>query len=494
MYTEEKLYENISKLILVLLPLPLFVGTVGYHMAGHTLADAVYYSICLYGLDWDGSACNGFIEAARWTAPLLTVAGLATVVKNVYSFFRRRFIGIFHRDGTAIYSDSERAKILNNNIPNSVLCGKKPLKHVRNHIILFDSDEDNLLFYQKYQSYFQDGKGKKTVYLCLNEVDSNMLKSDMDNVRILNANDIIARSLWKDIKLWNTPEKEATKKVAILGFDSLGQRILRFGLQMNLYGKKQCVEYHVFGESELYRVSHENFQTMNRDQILFHGEEDEDKWSILKQADVIIAAGASTIEMLQSLHRSCEKADIYYYCPTGEKITDYIRADRLFAYGEDSSVFSYEHIRTDELYESAKKLNYAYCCSREEAEKKLQAQKEKEMEEEWRKLDGFTKGSNISSSDFGEVIRQLDASNRENNIVSNVEEFAELEHIRWCRYHLLNGWKYGIPENGKNKDMEKRIHKCLLPYADLPEEEKEKDRQVIKGNLADECSRERAQL
>lgn len=486
MDTEEKLYENISKLIIVLLPLPLIVGTVGYYMAGQSLTDAIYYGICLYGLEWDGATYNGFIEAARWTAPILTVAGLATVMKNVYAFFRRKFIGLFHKDGTAIYSSSERGRILNNSIPNSLLCGKKPLKHVRNHIILFDSDEENLLFYQKYQTYFQNGKGRKTVYLCLNEVDSNMLKSEMDNVRILNANDIIARSLWKNIKLWNTPEKETTKKVAILGFDGLGQRILRFGLQMNLYAKQQCVEYHVFGDSQLYQVSHGNFQTMNRDQILYHGDEDREKWDILQQADVIIVSEASSIELLQSLYHSCEKANIYYYNPTGGKITDYIKADRLFAYGEDAFVFTYEHIRTDELYEAAKKLNYAYCCSQEEAKNKSQEQMEQEMEEEWRKLDGFTKGSNISSSDYSEVIRQLDAANREKNVVSNLEEFAELEHIRWCRYHFLNCWKYGIPENGKNKDMEKRIHKCLLPYGELPEEEKEKDRQVIKGNLAEE--------
>ena len=71
----------------------------------------------------------------------------------------------------------------------------------------------------------------------------------------------------------------------------------------------------------------------------------------------------------------------------------------------------------------------------------------------------------------------------ENNGLENLEEFAELEHIRWCRYHLLNGWKFGVPGNGANKDMKRKIHKCICMYSELPEKEKEKDRQVIKNDL-----------
>ena len=28
-------------------------------------------------------------------------------------------------------------------------------------------------------------------------------------------------------------------------------------------------------------------------------------------------------------------------------------------------------------------------------------------------------------------------------------ELAELEHIRWCRFHYLNHWKYGKTKNKK---------------------------------------------
>ena len=65
-----------------------------------------------------------------------------------------------------------------------------------------------------------------------------------------------------------------------------------------------------------------------------------------------------------------------------------------------------------------------------------------------------------------------------------MEKLAELEHIRWCRYHYLNNWHYGIPENGKTKDLEKRIHCDLVPYSDLNEEAKERDRDNIRTLLS----------
>ena len=61
-----------------------------------------------------------------------------------------------------------------------------------------------------------------------------------------------------------------------------------------------------------------------------------------------------------------------------------------------------------------------------------------------------------------------------------MELLSELEHIRWCRYHYLNNWSYGVPEGGKNKDKIRRIHTDLLPYGELSEEDKEKDRENIR--------------
>lgn len=98
-------------------------------------------------------------------------------------------------------------------------------------------------------------------------------------------------------------------------------------------------------------------------------------------------------------------------------------------------------------------------------------------ESEWKKLDGFLKWSNISSSDFKFVLNEL------GKLGKDIEELSELEHIRWCRFHYLNYWTYGIPENGKNSDRIKKIHKYLCNYSNINETDKEKNREVVKEAL-----------
>jgi hypothetical protein len=41
---------------------------------------------------------------------------------------------------------------------------------------------------------------------------------------------------------------------------------------------------------------------------------------------------------------------------------------------------------------------------------------------------------------------------------------AELEHGRWNVERLRNGWRYGKP-----RDDDKKLHDCLVPWADLPD-------------------------
>lgn len=56
-----------------------------------------------------------------------------------------------------------------------------------------------------------------------------------------------------------------------------------------------------------------------------------------------------------------------------------------------------------------------------------------------------------------------------------VETMAKVEHIRWCWDKILHGWFFG-----KVKDARKKTHPSIIPYEDLPESEKEKDRELIR--------------
>jgi class 3 adenylate cyclase len=52
-----------------------------------------------------------------------------------------------------------------------------------------------------------------------------------------------------------------------------------------------------------------------------------------------------------------------------------------------------------------------------------------------------------------------------------VERLAENNHDVWAAQRLAEGWRYGPARNDPTKE-----HPCLVPYADLPESEKEYDR------------------
>lgn len=58
----------------------------------------------------------------------------------------------------------------------------------------------------------------------------------------------------------------------------------------------------------------------------------------------------------------------------------------------------------------------------------------------------------------------------------DLERLAVLEHERWMKSKMAAGWSYAPETND-----EKKQHKALLPWAELSENEKEKDRELVRG-------------
>jgi hypothetical protein len=57
----------------------------------------------------------------------------------------------------------------------------------------------------------------------------------------------------------------------------------------------------------------------------------------------------------------------------------------------------------------------------------------------------------------------------------HLERLAEAEHDGWMEQRIKNGWR-----RGKSRDDKNKVHPLLIPYADLPDEEKEKDRDSVR--------------
>ena len=59
-----------------------------------------------------------------------------------------------------------------------------------------------------------------------------------------------------------------------------------------------------------------------------------------------------------------------------------------------------------------------------------------------------------------------------------VEQMAKNVHEVWAKSRLEQGWRYG-----KERSDAMKQHPCLVPYEDLPEIEKEYDRETALGTL-----------
>ena len=59
-----------------------------------------------------------------------------------------------------------------------------------------------------------------------------------------------------------------------------------------------------------------------------------------------------------------------------------------------------------------------------------------------------------------------------------VEEMSKNVHEVWADTRIQQGWTYGEQRNDELK-----THPCLIPYEELPEEEKEYDRNTSIGTL-----------
>ena len=59
-----------------------------------------------------------------------------------------------------------------------------------------------------------------------------------------------------------------------------------------------------------------------------------------------------------------------------------------------------------------------------------------------------------------------------------VEQMSKNVHEVWSETRIRQGWTYG-----EQRDDKKKTHPCLVPYEELPEEEKEYDHNTSIGTL-----------
>ena len=457
----------------VLWLLPFILGTVGYCMEGERVVDSLYDAFALYAVNPVSDANNWIIIIAKWGAPLVLASGILMVLRGALKRLRDYYISL-HKGAAAVYSDNEYGNMLAASLNKGILVTDRQLREVWDHILLFADDMENLDFYQRNKEAL---KGKN-VYMQLSKIDSFLLREN--SIHFFNVNEIIARNYWREHHLLPYFESGARMvKIAVFCFSSLGQQLLNYALLNNIYDLDQQIEYHIWGNSLRYEHMLENGKMMNNDRCIYHGNCWAKDIQQFPSMDRIIITEEDQTELIQTLLYLCSKAEIHCYDSRKTVLQEIYKYENLLSFGSYADILTEQNIKGDKLYRAAKELNYKYACIYGNVSGD-ESKKEQEMEEQWEHLDGFTKGSNIASADYHEIRKLIIGMAKSQNKEITMDFLGRMEHIRWCRFHYLNHWNYGVPENGKNKDASRRIHVCLVPFDELTKEDQEKDYEAVK--------------
>lgn len=455
---------------LALLGLPLLLGLTGFLSAGESFLNALFNSISLYAMNYQDTPPNLWIEAGRWTAPLATLSGIfmafSAIRKRIMAYLRYR-----RGDSVAVYGPEPEKTLLLNQLGSRGIDGGDRFVRAQRYILL---DEDNFAFYTQNQEALKHSE----TYLKCSVLPAQSVS--VPGLYLFCPEETAARLFWKQMNLYEqSVAREHRMNIVFLGFGRLGAELLFHGLQDNIFAPDQQITYHIFGAEDSFPATHTQLKSIS-DPVLFNDEPWYTQLPLLEGADVVVVLEQNDqMALLQSLLLSTNRSQFHVFASEHMGIHLLAGQDRLNIIPWQQAQ-SLEHILSDMLYRRAKRINLRYAHLYGGI-----VENERNQEEQWALLDAFTRYSNISAADYHEIRLSMlktmgVAADGASVSPQLLELLAELEHIRWCRYHYLNNWRQGVPENGKRKDPALRIHADLIPYQELTDGEKEKDRENIR--------------
>ncbi len=460
----KKLFQILNQSIHILYKiLPFFLGMYCYYPIFinqdriYPFLDSIYASIRLYsGSTEGGIMVGGLLQTARFLALAATLSILIDVLNKMNDIIN--WLKLFNPGSTVVYGDSVHTGYIYESLnPALRIRGEgKFINNASRYLLMFSSDMDNLEFYNKNYELLRD----KNVYIMLEDISRQNIENS--RITVFSIAENCARQYWKNFPVTQN------EKIAIIGFENVGKNILLYGLQMNLIDPGQHFEYHIYGDGTDFRREHTELDNMRPDEIIFH-DDGIYPFEAMTDFDRIIVCGdrdenrnttiVSKLFVFAPIHHP-----IYVYAPNGDIITNLFGNDRIICFGSAEETASADIIFNEKSMEAARKQHEFYFRQYGGTS--------------WEKLDCFRRYSNVSSSDYMDTVNRLLAQG------VSMETLAELEHIRWCRYHYIHNWKYGPAT-----DSSKRIHNCLIPFSELSEEEKAKDAEAIKSKMPGKESR-----
>lgn len=477
--TEDKQINWLNLFVGVFLVISVILGLIANILVENHYP-LILYNLLSYLLGYE-QRISTTSDAIKTIADISKICGrLATrliILKAVFIVItKRKKLIKLKEDNIIIYGDPSATNQLKKTFKNGVVASKPYGEYVKsdskNHIICFDDDKANLNFYHKYNDELKD----KNVTILLNDFESELF-AESDNLHIINKNELVAKAFWLSDrnpllkKNDNGVYKIINKKIriAFIGLQGVGKSMLKIALLNNVIDSKQKISYEVFGNESLFNAL--DISDMNKtshDSLHYRGTNVTSKESIeiLNSCQKIIISNTPDNNSLQEILCKVYKPNISIYLyknnALGENsmfLKNFYNEQSIDYFGSLSEYTNIKEIFNDDILKLAKGINYYY----------LGKPSNKTQDKAWEECDFYGKRSSIAAAEYHKI-RELLVD--ENTKVD--KKLSELEHIRWCRFMLLDGWKYG-----KVKDKSNKTHPDLILYNKLSIEEQNKDKNII---------------
>ena len=318
---------------------------------------------------------------------------------------------------------------------------------------------------------------------CLSMYEPDQLP---DNLTLFNPYEICARMYWHRF-----PLLEKDEQIVFVGKGRYMDELLEQGLMLNVVDPEQHVVYTVIGDSADFQRNHPYLQAFcsggtaagTGDAAVFFRDSWNEHREALENATRIIVCHDSeeeTFRILSEMKRYLPLTAAAVHARLSAQCTD------VTVFGTDEELWTPELVMHTQLSRLAVRLNEIYRTQTGN------------QSPDWKGLSSFTRRSNLASADHLEhkirILLGKDVPVTPQNCAEAYKAFQQtdgearerlrmIEHERWNRFHLLNGWQYSPV-----RDNSKRLHPMIVPYEKLSETERQKDDYAweILGTLAEQ--------
>lgn len=322
----------------------------------------------------------------------------------------------------------------------------------------------------------------------LEKLNQQVLENQFLNIRYINYLDRGIRKLLLECPpdRFNpvlTPQNDSPV-LLVTGFNSVSKRLM-IGLALNCHyinSRKIKIYLQSDRDAEIAAFT-AKYQLENMMELICTGDEPLEDFN--KEVDVVYMCDAEAIDLygnITLMNRNEYLKSSYKIVCTNDPIAEshlISLIDHVFVVSRETDTLS--ALVDESIDEMAMTIHINYIQARIENN---QLSSTVDTHKEWEKLTDESKDRNRYPADhIYTKVRAMNCEPAETKSTGAafdirnfqyLEELSEAEHNRWCAYMYFKGWR-----QGDQRDDKLKIHPDLIPYEQLDESAKKKDRKNI---------------